>query len=83
MSIQPIQDHELARVIGGAGINFDNAGEAIAQVKQRASVCRALNAETQRLSGGRDPRPGTDAYAMAAATRGCWASLGGEQRGRR
>jgi hypothetical protein len=62
-------------VTGGAGIKFDDAGAAIQQVKQRASVCRSLHAETQRLSGGHDPVPGSDAYAMAAATRACWASL--------
>jgi hypothetical protein len=67
----------LAAVTGGAGINFGRgAPAAIQEVKERAATCRALHAETQRLSGGRDPRPGTDAYAMAAATRACWASIG-------
>jgi hypothetical protein len=67
----------LATVTGGAGINFGRgAPAAIQEVKERAATCRALHAETQRLSGGRDPRPGTDAYAMAAATRACWASIG-------
>jgi glycerol-3-phosphate dehydrogenase len=70
----------LATVTGGQAINFNNAEQAINQVTQRAGVCRALHAETQRLSGGQEPRPGTDAYAMAAATRSCWASFGNQRR---
>ena len=72
-----IQSTVLANVTGGAGINFGRGGPAaIDEVRQRAETCRALHTETQRLSGGRDPRPGTDAHAMAAATRACWASIG-------
>jgi len=74
--MQTIQLDQLSDVTGGAGINFNNGpAPAIQQVKERAATCRALHAETQRLSGGRDPRPGTDAHAMAAATRACWAGI--------
>lgn len=72
-----LSDLERARG-GGDGIDFDDAADTIKKVKERASVCRALHQETQRLSGGSDPKPGTDAMAMSAATRACWKSFGGD-----
>ena len=78
MTNQPseIDSSLLANITGGAGLDFDRGAPAVIdQVQQRAATCRALHAETQRLSGGSEPRAGTDAYAMAAATRACWASL--------
>lgn len=75
-SMQTIQLDQLSVVTGGS-INFNRGpAAAIQQVQERAATCRALHAESQRLSGGRDPRPGTDAHAMASATRACWASIG-------
>jgi hypothetical protein len=78
-----IDSAALATVSGGAGLDFDaGAQPIIEQVQRRAATCRALHAETQRLAGGQDPRPGTDAYAMAAATRACWASFSRQGGGR-
>jgi hypothetical protein len=75
-SVPVFEIAELDTVRGGNAINFDDATTAIQQVKKRAAVCRALHGETQRLAGGSRPRAGSDAAALAAATRSCWATIG-------
>jgi len=67
---------DLDRVTGGDGINYDQGSDgAIKQTTDRAATCRALVDKSRELSGGADPQPGTDAYALAAAGSGCWASF--------
>jgi len=81
--LSAITTTDLDDVSGGANINFDQPVPAtVADIDRRAAVCRGLNDEAQRRraeAGGGEPAAGSPAGVMAAATRACWASIGGSR----